>query len=84
MIIHCGRYPSLRVAYIEELEEPSKDKSQKTNLKSYYSVLARAALPTKSIDSIEPAQSLDQVKILTIVEDRLTIQQIQGQLLNRT
>ncbi|XP_022146133.1 callose synthase 1 [Momordica charantia] len=54
------KYPSLRVAYIEELEEPSKDKSQKTNLKSYYSVLARAALPTKSIDSIEPAQSLDQ------------------------
>lgn len=55
------RYPSLRVAYIEELEEPSKDKSQKTNQKSYYSVLARAALPTKSKDSIEPVQSLDQV-----------------------
>ncbi|CAK9310309.1 unnamed protein product [Citrullus colocynthis] len=56
-----AEYPSLRVAYIEELEEPSKDKSRKTNKKSYYSVLARGALPTKSKDSIEPAQSLDQI-----------------------
>ncbi|XP_050944379.1 callose synthase 1 isoform X4 [Cucumis melo] len=54
------KYPSLRVAYIEELEEPSKDKSRKSNQKSYYSVLARAAFPTKSKDSTESVQSLDQ------------------------
>ena len=65
------RYPSLRVAYIEELEEPSKDKSRKSNQKSYYSVLARAAFPTKSKDSTESVQSLDQVQIQSFVEYRL-------------
>ncbi|KAJ4849393.1 Callose synthase 3 [Turnera subulata] len=53
-------YPSLRVAYIDEVEEPSKDKSKKVNQKVYYSALVKAALP-KSIDSSEPVQNLDQV-----------------------
>lgn len=54
------RYPSLRVAYIDEVEEPSKDSSRKID-KVYYSALTKAALPTKSIDSSEAVQSLDQV-----------------------
>ncbi|CAL8159842.1 unnamed protein product [Prunus armeniaca] len=53
-------YPSLRVAYIDEVEEPSKDRSKKINQKAYYSTLVKAALP-KSIDSPEPVQNLDQV-----------------------
>ncbi|KAK9941339.1 hypothetical protein M0R45_017945 [Rubus argutus] len=53
-------YPSLRVAYIDEVEEPSKDRAQKINQKAYYSTLVKAALP-KSIDSSEPVQNLDQV-----------------------
>ncbi|KAF3452613.1 hypothetical protein FNV43_RR03046 [Rhamnella rubrinervis] len=53
-------YPSLRVAYIDEVEEPSKDKSKKINEKAYYSTLVKAALP-KSIDSPDPLQNLDQV-----------------------
>ncbi|KAL6200723.1 hypothetical protein ACLB2K_030504 [Fragaria x ananassa] len=53
-------YPSLRVAYIDEVEEPSKDRSQKINQKVYYSTLVKAAMP-KSIDSSEPVQNLDQV-----------------------
>ncbi|GAV77615.1 Glucan_synthase domain-containing protein/DUF605 domain-containing protein/FKS1_dom1 domain-containing protein [Cephalotus follicularis] len=53
-------YPSLRVAYIDEVEETSKDKSQKTQ-KVYYSALVKAAPPTKSIDSSETVQNLDQV-----------------------
>uniref|UniRef100_A0A2P2MMM1 1,3-beta-glucan synthase n=1 Tax=Rhizophora mucronata TaxID=61149 RepID=A0A2P2MMM1_RHIMU len=53
-------YPSLRVAYIDEVEEPSKDKTKKVNQKVYYSALVKAALP-KSIDSGEPVQNLDQV-----------------------
>ncbi|PQM33652.1 callose synthase 3 [Prunus yedoensis var. nudiflora] len=53
-------YPSLRVAYIDEVEEPSKDRSKKINQKAYYSTLVKAALP-KSIDPSEPVQNLDQV-----------------------
>ncbi|KAM5582414.1 callose synthase 3 [Rosa sericea] len=53
-------YPSLRVAYIDEVEEPSKDRAQKINQKAYYSTLVKAAMP-KSIDSSEPVQNLDQV-----------------------
>lgn len=54
-------YPSLRVAYIDEVEEKSKDKSKKGNQKVYYSVLVKAALP-KSTSSEDPqVQSLDQV-----------------------
>ncbi|OWM69233.1 hypothetical protein CDL15_Pgr025420 [Punica granatum] len=52
-------YPSLRVAYIDEVEEPTMDGSKKVNPKGYYSTLVKAV--PKSKDSSEPAQSLDQV-----------------------
>lgn len=58
------RYPSLRVAYIDEVEETSKDKYKKTVEKVYYSALVKAAEPTKSIDSSGPVQTLDQVQVL--------------------
>lgn len=48
-------YPSLRVAYIDEVEEPSKDKNKKIE-KVYYSALVKAAV-TKPDD---PGQKLDQ------------------------
>ncbi|XP_020232679.1 callose synthase 2 isoform X1 [Cajanus cajan] len=54
------KYPSLRVAYIDEVEEHKKDSSRKTD-KVYYSALVKAALPAKSKDSSETVQSLDQV-----------------------
>ncbi|KAI8002861.1 Callose synthase 3 [Camellia lanceoleosa] len=54
-------YPSLRVAYIDEVEEPSKDASKKINQKVYYSELVKAALP-KSANSSEAVHNLDQVK----------------------
>lgn len=50
------------MAYIDEVEEPSKDRTKRINQKIYYSTLVKAALP-KSIDSPEPVQSLDQVKL---------------------
>ncbi|KAL3516603.1 hypothetical protein ACH5RR_023505, partial [Cinchona calisaya] len=53
------KYPSLRVAYIDEVEEPSKDKSKKTVDKVYYSALVKAV--PKSVDSSEPDEKLDQV-----------------------
>ncbi|XP_038696263.1 callose synthase 3 [Tripterygium wilfordii] len=53
-------YPSLRVAYIDEVEETSKDRSKKVNEKVYYSTLVKAALP-KSASSSDPVQNLDQV-----------------------
>ncbi|KAF9686475.1 hypothetical protein SADUNF_Sadunf03G0162400 [Salix dunnii] len=53
-------YPSLRVAYIDEVEETNPDKSKKVIQKVYYSSLVKAASP-KSIDSSEPVQNLDQV-----------------------
>lgn len=52
-------YPSLRVAYVDEVEETSKDKSKKTVEKVYYSALVKAS--PKSVDSSEEGQSLDQV-----------------------
>ncbi|KAL4611905.1 hypothetical protein ACB092_08G159600 [Castanea dentata] len=52
-------YPSLRVAYIDELEEPNKDNSKKVNEKAYYSCLVKAALPNSN--SSDPAQNLDQI-----------------------
>ncbi|KAJ4711705.1 Callose synthase [Melia azedarach] len=52
-------YPSLRVAYIDEVEERSTNKN--TRVQIYYSALVKAAAPTKSIDSSEPVQTLDQV-----------------------
>jgi callose synthase len=50
------------VAYIDEVEETNPDKSKKVIQKVYYSSLVKAALP-KSIDSSEPVQNLDQVKL---------------------
>lgn len=55
-----GRYPSLRVAYIDEVEEPSKDRTKKVNDKVYYSTLVKAAMPKSN--SSELGQNLDQVK----------------------
>ncbi|CAM0878858.1 unnamed protein product [Alopecurus aequalis] len=48
-------YPSLRVAYIDEVEETTKDRSKKIE-KVYYSALVKAAV-TKPDD---PGQKLDQ------------------------
>ncbi|CAH2068687.1 unnamed protein product [Thlaspi arvense] len=53
-------YPSLRVAYIDEVEERSQDRPKKINQKVYYSALVKAALP-ESINSSEPVQNLDEV-----------------------
>ncbi|XP_014511583.1 callose synthase 3-like [Vigna radiata var. radiata] len=44
------KYPSLRVAYIDEVEEPIKDSTRKRD-KFYYSALVKAALPT-SLDQV--------------------------------
>ncbi|XP_019152063.1 PREDICTED: callose synthase 3 [Ipomoea nil] len=52
-------YPSLRVAYIDEVEEPTKDRPKKVNQKVYYSTLVKAALPKSN--SSEPGQNLDQI-----------------------
>ncbi|RDX97868.1 Callose synthase 3, partial [Mucuna pruriens] len=52
------RYPSLRVAYIDEVEEPVNDSKKKIN-KVYYSCLVKA-MP-KSSSSSEPEQNLDQM-----------------------
>ncbi|KAM7523322.1 hypothetical protein LguiA_013224 [Lonicera macranthoides] len=51
-------YPSLRVAYIDEVEEPSKDR-KKINQKVYYSALVKAAMPKSNTS--DPGQNLDQV-----------------------
>ncbi|GLU19453.1 hypothetical protein SLE2022_357040 [Rubroshorea leprosula] len=53
------KYPSLRVAYIDEVEEPNKDKSKKINDKVYYSALVKAV--PKSSDASDSTQNLDQV-----------------------
>ncbi|XP_010940236.1 callose synthase 3 [Elaeis guineensis] len=52
-------YPSLRVAYIDEVEETREDRSKKIE-KVYYSALVKAAL-AKADDSTEPVQNLDEV-----------------------
>lgn len=72
----CGRYPSLRVAYIDEVEEPimeeksieaSKEKSidkSKDKFKPKVQKVYYSKLvrvPAKRRDSTEPDQSLDQV-----------------------
>ncbi|KVI09417.1 1,3-beta-glucan synthase subunit FKS1-like, domain-1 [Cynara cardunculus var. scolymus] len=51
-------YPSLRVAYIDEVEEPSKDTTKKINHKVYYSALVKA-MPNSNAS--ETGQNLDQV-----------------------
>ncbi|KAG6393247.1 hypothetical protein SASPL_147483 [Salvia splendens] len=53
------KYPSLRVAYVDEVEETGGDKHRKKVEKVYYSSLVKA-MP-KSVDSSEPDQKLDQV-----------------------
>nr|XP_025887034.1 LOW QUALITY PROTEIN: callose synthase 2 [Solanum lycopersicum] len=54
------KYPSLRVAYIDEIDETGKDKSNRTgDNKVYYSALVKAV--PRSVDSAEPDQKLDQV-----------------------
>lgn len=58
-LIDNDRYPSLRVAYIDEVEEPNKDRTKKVNQKVYYSALVKAAMPKSN--STEPGQNLDQV-----------------------
>ncbi|PWA63034.1 glycosyl transferase, family 48 [Artemisia annua] len=53
-------YPSLRVAYIDEVEETSDEKTKKmVDRVSYYSVLVKAV--PKSGDSSDPVQNQDQV-----------------------
>ncbi|KAK9056069.1 hypothetical protein SSX86_027156 [Deinandra increscens subsp. villosa] len=53
-------YPSLRVSYIDEVEEPSYDESENMIDKfSYYSVLVKAV--PKSADASVQDQNLDQV-----------------------
>ncbi|EPS63560.1 hypothetical protein M569_11224, partial [Genlisea aurea] len=51
-------YPALRVAYIDEIEQPSKGRPR-VNDKVYYSTLVKAAIPKSN--SSEPGQNLDQV-----------------------
>jgi len=53
-------YPSLRVAYIDEVEQTSGDNAKKMSNKVYYSALAKVAA-SRSDDSIDSAQNLDQV-----------------------
>ncbi|XP_019187117.1 PREDICTED: callose synthase 2-like [Ipomoea nil] len=53
------KYPSLRVAYIDEVEVTSTEKSKKPVDKVYYSALVKAV--PKSVDLSEPDQKLDQV-----------------------
>jgi callose synthase len=60
-LFYPARYPSLRVAYIDEVEPPSKDKSKKID-KVYYSCLVKATVSAKPDDSADPVQNLDQVK----------------------
>jgi callose synthase len=50
------RYPSLRVAYIDEVEARSQDRNKKVE-KVYYSALVKASVTKAN----EPGQSLDQV-----------------------
>ncbi|KAK4411006.1 Callose synthase 2 [Sesamum angolense] len=52
------KYPSIRVAYVDEIEDTGGDKAGKTVEKVYYSALVKA-MP-KSVDSSEP-EKLDQV-----------------------
>lgn len=57
------------MAYIDEVEQPTKDKSKKNN-KLYYSALVKANIasikdPSETAqDAPTPVQSLDQVKLI--------------------
>jgi callose synthase len=57
-------YPSLRVAYIDEVEQTHKESYKGADEKIYYSALVKAAPQTKSMDSSESVQTLDQVQKL--------------------
>lgn len=54
-------YPSIRVAYIDEVEQTHKESYKGTEEKIYYSALVKAAPQTKPMDSSESVQTLDQV-----------------------
>jgi len=60
LIFHCGRYPSLRVAYIDEVEQ-THIYSKGTSENFYYSALVKAAPQTYSTDSSDSGHMLDQV-----------------------
>lgn len=66
------------MAYIDEVEEPSKDR-KKINQKAYYSVLVKAAPP--NINTPEPVQNLDQVLLYLILRNQ-SVTQILGHSLN--
>ncbi|KAL3718688.1 hypothetical protein ACJRO7_003759 [Eucalyptus globulus] len=53
-------YPSLRVAYIDEVEEPSGDRPGRINQKTYYSTLMKATFPN-TIGSSNSVEKLVQV-----------------------
>ncbi|CAL0316283.1 unnamed protein product [Lupinus luteus] len=59
-VVSCQQYPSLRVAYIDEVEEPSKERPKKIN-KVYYSCLVKAMPKSTCPADTEPVQYLDQV-----------------------
>lgn len=62
-----SRYPSLRVAYIDEVEETSEDKLKKVvDRVSYYSVLVKA-VPKSSDSGPGPVQNEDQVQLSVIL-----------------
>ncbi|XP_010475255.1 PREDICTED: callose synthase 1-like isoform X2 [Camelina sativa] len=54
-------YPSIRVAYIDEVEQTHKESYKGTEEKIYYSALVKAAPQTKPMDSSECVQTLDQL-----------------------
>ncbi|KAL0703394.1 hypothetical protein Bca4012_069819 [Brassica carinata] len=54
-------YPSIRVAYIDEVEQTHKESYKGTEEKIYYSALVKAAPQTKPMDSSESVQTLDQL-----------------------
>lgn len=62
------RYPSLRVAYIDEVENPNNDESENDIDKvSYYSVLVKAV--PKSADASDQDQNFDQVQYSYLERD---------------
>ncbi len=68
-ILTFGRYPSLRVAYIDEVEVTNQDRSKKINEKVYYSCLVMANLPKSNSSDPVHRSNLDEVKVhLTIVQ----------------
>ena len=58
LILFCS-YPALRVAYLDEIEEPSEDKKIE---KVYYSFLVKASI-SKADSSDGVVQNVDQVML---------------------